>query len=140
MSSIKINKIIDPEKTIKLGPVEIKLKGVDFRKEQAIESVKYKRPKTEEEAEELGAEYVYRLISNCVKEVSGIVVEIDGKEEDFKPEFKLNGQMTLESYTILMRALIYNGLDLTTEAMKFYNESKMQGVKIDKKKINKKKE
>lgn len=137
MSSIKINKIIDPEKTIKLGPVEIKLKGVDFRKEQAIESVKYKRVTSEEKAEELGAEYVYRLISHCVKEVKGIVVEIDGKEEDFKCEFNDNNQLTLESYTILMRALLYNGYDLTKDVVKFYQESKMQGVKIDKKKIKK---
>ncbi len=140
--SIKISNIITPEKTIELGPVKIKLRGVDFRKEQVIESVKFQRPKTEEEASELGAEYVYRMISNCVKEVSGIIVEDEnGDEKPFECEFNPNGQLTLESYTILMRALLYNGHDLTTEVSNFYNSSKLQGVKIDsKKKITKKKE
>lgn len=140
--TIKISKIITPEKTIKLGPVEIKLRGVDFRKEQSIESVKFRRPKTEEEASDLGAEYVYRLIANCVKEVKGIVVEDEnGTESDFVCEFDANGQLSLESYTILMRALLYNGHDLATEVSNFYNESKLQGVKVDsKKKITKKKE
>jgi hypothetical protein len=135
--SYEILDLQNPEKEIKLGPVTLVLKGVDFKTEQIIESIKYKKPADADEANVLGAEYVYRMISYTVKDIKGIKLKDPetGEISDFKPTFTSTGQLSLYSYDVLMRVLISNGHDIAGEVKKFYDSvTQLSGVEVENKK------
>jgi hypothetical protein len=140
---IKISNIINPKKVLKLSNgLEITLEGVDFKSEQFIESIKFRKPSNQTEAEELGAEYVSRLLKHCIKDVKGVVVEDEkGDEKPFEVQMDTSGKAIDDySYTVIMRVLMQLGEEITTEVNNFYNQSRLQGVKIEDSKKKQKKD
>lgn len=138
---IKISSIINPVKVLELSSgIKIHLEGVDFKSEQYIESIKFRKPANQDEAEENGSEYVARLLKHCIKKVENVVLEdLDGSEKPFEVQMDASGKaITDESYTYIMRVLMQTGDDIVGEISDFYNKSRLQGVKIDSKKKQKK--
>jgi len=146
--SLRISSIIKPTKVVEFKikdgkdqiVVKIHLEGVSSMDEQYIESVRFKRYKTDSEADKAGLMYVSRLIRHCVKKVEGItLVDENDKETPFEVEFMTDEkkEITDDSYTMLMRALADQ--EVVEEVLGFYNKSNNLRIKKKAVKKNKKK-
>ena len=102
-----INDLVCPEKTITSDSgITVHLRGVDFPKEQWIEAPKSRNFETYDQAEKAGSEVFSRMMRSIVRKVEGVYLKIDeGKEEEWTPQYDVDGLMDLQSYTILMRVL-----------------------------------
>lgn len=129
---MNLEMILDPEKVLKFGEVEVVIKGTKPTTEIYIEELMFKKYKDEQEAFEGGREYIKRLISCSVKEVRGL--SINGKPFQVKFKDSKIEEIDDETYELLLRVFdSYLKQNIVDPIMEFYKSNKegIGGVSVE---------
>lgn len=117
---MNIDLILEPEKTLKFGEVEILIKGPSPILAQKIEQIKYRPYSSQEEIFEAGLTYVKKVICCSVKDVKNLSVN----NKPFKLAFKNQDEIDDYSYNVLMQLFdVYLKTDVQSKIIEFYNKA-----------------
>lgn len=128
---MNLDMILEPEKVLKFGEIEVHIKGTKPTTEMYIEELMFKKYKDEKDANAGGREYIKRLISCSVKEVKGLSIN----DKPFVLKFKDSPieEIDDESYEILLRVFdSYIKQNMVDPIIEFYKQNKegVSGVTI----------